>query len=279
VDEALLAIRWLDRDARERLEPLNREAVLFAVGHELDAMRQKHAAEPRIGDYLGAVRPIWWITWTSSARRRRTATGPPLSGGAPAAGKRYRVNLLVTHDPAAGTPVVFEPYPMYYHLVGRVDYRAAVGAMYTDLTLIKARALQRAAGGFLVLEAGDVLRVPFAWDALKRALRDGEVRVENLGDQLSASPTEVLMPEAIPLRVKVVLLSAPPLTCALLSTLDDDFRTLFKVQAQFGAAIDRSPEAVGAYAAFVGAWVREHHLLPFDKGAIARLVEHDARLH
>jgi predicted ATP-dependent protease len=276
VDEALLTFRRLERDAQEQLQALDREAALFAVGHELDALRAKHAAQPRIGEYLDAVRADL-VEHLDEFGGEDARPGRPFPVPGRGAGERYRVNVLVTHDPAAGGPVVFEPNPTYYHLVGRVDYRAAVGAMYTDLTLIKPGALHRASGGFLVLEARDVLRTPFAWDALKRALRDAEVRVENPGEQLSVFPSEALRPEPVPLAVKVVLIGDLT-TYALLHALDDDFRRLFKVKAQFGAVMDRTPAAVGAYAAFVGDRVREHHLLPFDKGAIARVIEHGARL-
>jgi hypothetical protein len=276
VDAVLVAVRRLEREARERQETLDREAVLFAVGHELDALRARFGAQPRIGAHLDAIRTDL-VEHLDEFRMGDEGRPGPFRAPLRDASERYRANVRVTHDPGGGAPVVFEPNPTYYNLLGRVDYRAAVGAMYTDFTLVKPGALHRAAGGFLVLEARDVLLHPFAWDALKRALRDGEVRVEPLGEQLSAFPTEVLKPEPIALRVKVVLIGDPA-TYALLSALDDDFRTLFKVVAQFGAAMDRSPEAVGAYAAFVADQVRRHHLLPFEKGAIARVVEHGARL-
>jgi predicted ATP-dependent protease len=100
---------------------------------------------------------------------------------------RYGANVLVTNTPGAGAPVVLESNPTYYNLVGRVDYRATVGAMHSDFQLIRPGALHRANGGYLVLQARVVLLSPFAWDAMKRALRDGELRIENLGEQFSAS--------------------------------------------------------------------------------------------
>jgi predicted ATP-dependent protease len=183
----------------------------------------------------------------------------------------------VTNDPNDGAPIVCESSPTYYNLLGRIDYRAAFGAMQTDYALIKAGALHRANGGFLVLQARDLLTSPFAWDALKRALRDGQVRVENLGEQLSAFPTATLKPAPIPLQVKVIVIG-DLLTYMLLYRLDEDFQKLFKVKAHFGPAMDRSPDALQAYAGFVSSQVQANGLLPFSKDAVARVIEHGARL-
>lgn len=118
---------------------------------------------------------------------------------------------------------------------------------------------------------------PLAWDALKRSLRDGEVRVENLGEQYSAFPTESLKPQPIPLRVKVVLIGDVT-TYMLLYRLDDDFQKLFKVKAQFGHAVDRTSDAIQAYAAFINCQAQSGGLLPFGSGAVARVIEHGTRI-
>src|SRR5581483_10449181 len=154
---------------------------------------------------------------------------------------RYRVNHVVDHAPGTGAPIVMEPNPTYYNLIGRVEYRSSFGAMFTDFRQIKAGALHRANGGFLVLEALDVLSNPFAWDALKRALTSREVRIENLGEQLTPVPTASLAPEPVPLDVKVVLLGTPRLY-QILQAVDEDFRQLFKVKADFAPDMEWSAD-------------------------------------
>jgi hypothetical protein len=281
IEEALHTIRRLEREAAEQLQAHDREAVLFSVGHALDALRAKYAALPRVLAHLEAIQTDL-VANLDDFRERGGASqadgddGSPLLGRPPAY-ERYRANVLVSHTADSGAPVVFEPNPTYYNLLGRVDYRATIGAMFTDFTLIRAGALHRANGGSLVLKARDALLNPFAWDALKRALRDGEIRMENLGEQYSAFPSAVLKPEPIPLRVKVVLIG-DVYTYLLLYHLDDDFRKLFKVKAQFAPDMDRTPESVRAYAAFVRRQVGEHGLPEFDVEAVARVVEHAARL-
>jgi predicted ATP-dependent protease len=149
--------------------------------------------------------------------------------------------------------------------------------MFTDFTLIQAGALHRANRGYLILQARDVLVNPFAWDALKRALRDHELRSENLGEEFSAFPTAALRPARIPLKVKVVLIGDPH-TYMLLYELDPDFQRLFKIKAQFGESMPRTPETLQAYAPFVTGHARARELLPFGNDAVARVIEHGARL-
>ena len=176
-----------------------------------------------------------------------------------------------------GAPVIVERNPTYYNLIGRSDYRATFGAVVTDFRQIKPGALQRANGGFLVLQVLEVLRAPFAWDALKRALISREVTIENLGDQYTALPTERLRPEPIPLDVKVVLLG-PPEMYYLLYQLDSDFQELFKVKADFAPDMDWNEEHLGNYTSFISRLVREEGLRHFDRGAVARVIEYGSRL-
>jgi len=275
IEEAVLAFRRLERDAQEQLRTLERDSALFAVGHLLDALRMKYASQAGVVQHLDAVQ----ADLLDHLGELRGEGGAPVElgpGGRPAY-ERYRVNVLVANDPDAGAPVVCESSPSYYNLLGRIDYRAAIGAMQTDFALIKPGALHRANGGFLILQARDLLSNPFAWDALKRALRDETIRVENLGEQLSAFPTATLKPAPIPLRVKVIIIG-DLLTYMLLYRVDEDFQKLFKVKAHFGPAMDRSPDALQAYAAFVSTQVRANGLLPFGKDAVARVIEHGARL-
>src|SRR5262249_8088183 len=118
---------------------------------------------------------------------------------------RYRVNVFVDNGKTGGAPVVFERNPTYYNLTGRLECRAAFGTLVADFGQIKPGALHRANGGFLVLEARAVLSNQFSWEALKRALQTGDVRIENLAEQYGPVPTVTLRPEPIALDVKIVL--------------------------------------------------------------------------
>jgi predicted ATP-dependent protease len=175
---------------------------------------------------------------------------------------RSRANVIVDHGDTEHAPVVVERNPSYYNLVGRVDYRASFGAMETSFEQIQPGSLHRADGGFLILHALDVLRQPFAREALKRALLDREVRIENLADQLSPVPTATLRPEPVALDVKVVLIG-PPELYHLLYGLDEDVRDVFKVRPTsrrtWTGARSTSPTVVAASAAGdFHVWAVEH---------------------
>jgi predicted ATP-dependent protease len=252
--------------------------VSFAVGHLLDALRARYAQVEPVIEHLDQIQAdlvVHLDEFRASEPESRPAGQPGVSG------ERvfdcYRANVLVGNDPKAGAPVVFESNPTFYNLVGKIDYHALMGAMYTDYRFIRAGALHRANAGYLILQARDVLLSPFAWDALKRALRERELRIENLGEQFSAFPTATLKPATIPLDVKVVLIGDMQ-TYMLLYRLDPDFARLFKVKAQFGPYMGRSPETVRAYAGFISKRVREHGLRPFAADAIGRVIEYGARL-
>ncbi len=275
IDETMVEARRIEREGQRQIQELEREAALFAVGHLLDELRAGWKDQDAVVRHLDFIRDDL-VEHLDEFRGVERPQGGPFHS-LPPSSERYRVNALVTYTPESGPPVVFEPNPTYYNLVGRIAYRATVGAMHTDFTLINPGALHRANGGVLVLQARDVLLSPFAWDVLKRSLRDGEVRVENLGEQFSAFPTESLKPQPIPLQVKVILIG-DLMTYMLLYRLDDDFRKLFKIKAHFGHAMDRTADAIQAYAAFISGQIRSCGLIPFGSDAVARVIEHAARL-
>jgi lon-related putative ATP-dependent protease len=266
----------LEKDAAQRLRELQHEVARFATGPLFRDLEERFAGEPDVLDHLADVeREV--LDNISDFRDGAEEELPFALGSRRDPTARFRVNVLVANDPTNGAPVVVEPNPTYYNLLGRLEYRAAFGSMVTDFREIKSGALHRATGGFLVLDALELLRHAFSWDALKRALKVCEVRVENLGEEFSALPSASLRPAPIPLDVKVILIG-PPLVYHLLYQLDDDFRELFKIKADFSPDLDWTPKHQANYAAFVSRWVRDNGLRHFDSGAVARVIEHGARL-
>lgn len=190
---------------------------------------------------------------------------------------QYRVNVVVNHQNTDGAPVVYEDNPNYKNLVGRVEYQSKMGALTTNFNLIKPGALHKANGGYLLLDARQVLLEPFAWEGLKRALKSGELKIESLGDSYSMISTVSLDPEPIDLNVKVVLMGERILYY-LLCQLDPDFNNLFKVEADFEDEIDRTTENYNLYAKLLAGLIRENDLMDFDRNAIARVIEQSARM-
>ena len=280
VSTGLRQARQLEKEAADRLRGVDREVALFAVGPPLDDLRERYQDQPKVLAWIDAVQndiPEHLSDFRPApAEQPAGPTGLPGMGNEPDVG-RYRVNVLIDNAEAKGAPVVVERNPSFYNLNGRIDYRATFGAMVTDFRQIKPGGLHRANGGFLVVHVLDVVRSPFAWDALKRALISREIQIENLGEQLTAMPTARLRPDPIPLDVKVVLIG-PLDVYHLLYQVDEDFQELFKVKADFSPEMDWNDEHVRSYAAFISRRVGEAGLRHFDRGAVARVVEEGARL-
>ncbi len=192
---------------------------------------------------------------------------------------RYAVNLMVSHDADAdtGAPVVEEALPSMANLIGRIEHGAQMGALYTDFTMIKPGALQRANGGFLILDATQLLTEPFAWNALKRSLKTGRIQIISPGEEMSLISTVSLEPDPIPLDVRVILVGERRLYY-LLSLLDPDFAQLFKVQADFEDAMPRTDESVRLYARLLGSLARRGGIRPLDAPGTARALLEGTRL-
>ncbi|GAB4266115.1 MAG: ATP-binding protein [Deferrisomatales bacterium] len=277
--ETIDAIKAIDREAKEAIQALEKRVALASVGHEIEALVQKYAGLPRVVEYLRAVEKD--VVDHLDEFRAGTGEGPtlpfPFRMPSPEARtRRYQVNVLVDNKGLGSAPVVYESNPTYHNLIGRIEHHVQMGAFVTDFTLIKAGAFHRANGGYLVLEARDVLLNPFAYDALKRVLKDGEIRIEEIGEQFRLISTATLRPEPIPARVKVLLLGTPFLYY-LLQRYDEDFGKLFKVKGEFSHDMELTDDNRMSYAFLIANHCAEEGLLPFHREAVARVVEHGLR--
>ena len=273
-------IARLGKESIEEAKKVDTETVRFTLTPLVNELQAKYAEYPELVSYLDRVE----ADIVQNAEIFKPNDGPPnsLPGVPPAPSEedvfvRYRVNDLIDNTNCEGAPVVFEYSPTYYNLFGRIDYRARMGAVTTDLTLIRPGAIHRANGGYLVVQARDLLTAPLAWDTLKRTLRSGQVRIENIGEQLSPLPSSTLRPQEIPINTKVILVGSPDIL-RLLQVADEDFGRYFKVTAYFDMVMDRTPENQTKYAAFVAARCRDDGLRPFHKTAVARIIDYSSRL-
>jgi lon-related putative ATP-dependent protease len=281
LQEAIFQVRQWEREAREKMKALDREVAMFAVGHFIDDLRQKYAELPEIVDYLNAVQEdvidnVDEFRKTEESPQIMGIPLPPSLAGAPLF-RRYQVNVIIDHSESDGAPVIFEEHPTYNNLIGRVEHMAQMGALLTDFNLIKPGALHRANGGYLIVDARQLLLQPYAWDGLKRVLRSRELRIESLGQALSLVSTVSLTPDPIPLDVKVILIGER-LLYYLLYQYDPDFGELFKVEADFNQEMERSSEGNQLYARLIATLARRNELRPFDRGAVAQIITRSARV-
>jgi lon-related putative ATP-dependent protease len=191
---------------------------------------------------------------------------------------RYKVNVLVDHSKTKGAPVVMQENATYTNLFGKIERRVQFGVMTADFTMIKPGSLHEANGGYLVLNASNLLKYEISWEALKIALRSGRIQIEDPATMMGFTTTESLKPEPVPLSVKVILIGSPELYY-LLETLDEDFPQLFAVKADFDDEMPWDENYIKQLGPFVAARVKERPgLKHFHKTALARLAEYAAEL-
>ncbi|MFO7917761.1 MAG: AAA family ATPase [Anaerolineae bacterium] len=291
LQEILRQVPSWQRQMREELDDLNREMANLAVGGLIDELREKYEDYPDIIEHLDAVQEDVvenaedFLPQDQNAQQLMHALQGEDEGGGggrqalrqQARMRQYKVNVIVDHSESEHAPVIYEDNPTYQNLIGRIEHRARMGALMTDFHLIKPGALHRANGGYLLLDARKVLMEPYAYEALKRAMSSDKIRIESLGRQLSLISTVSLEPEPVPLNVKVGLFGNRMLYY-LLWQLDPEFQELFKVEADFAEQMDRSEENQQLYARMIGTMVHEAGLQPLDRGAVARVIEHTARM-
>jgi len=270
------SLQW-GKEGRERVRGMAREVALVAVEYVIAELKKRYAEHPEVVDYLSAVKADVLEHVDDFRRSKEPESGAQgfMFVADSSWRRKYEINVMVEHDPAGGQPVVYEDHPTYANLVGRVEQRAQLGALTTDHTLIKPGALHRANGGYLILDARNVLLQPLAWEGLKGALNTHEIRIESLA-QFLAIATVTLEPEHVPLDVKVVLLG-DRFIYYMLHQLDPEFGELFKVSVDFADRLDRDADNEMLYARVIATLVRENQLRHLDRDAVALVVEERSR--
>lgn len=267
----------LRREMQGRIRDASRDTLKLAAGHLIDELKESFAAHPQALAFLQEV--LQDIVETGEQFRTETHGDDEVETvRGQLAITRYEVNLLVGHAAGEHAPVIACDNPTQPQLVGRVDHVAHLGTLLTNFTMIKAGALHRANGGFLLLDAVQVLSRPQSWNVLKRSLKAGQVVIESVPEAIGlGGGAPALEPQPVPLALKLVLFGERE-HYYLLQALDPEFDELFRVAADFEDDVPRTADNVAAFALCIGAVARAHGLRPCEPGAVARLVERAARL-
>ena len=266
--------RWR-REMQGRLRQLGRDTMSLAIGHLIDELKERYAGLDNVLVFLDEVLADIVEYGEGLREQHGESEGYELSGDGISV-QRYHANLLVDHGGSQSAPVIIEDNPTFPNLLGRVDHLAHMGTLVTNFTMIKAGALHRANGGFLMLDADKVLRQPFAWEALKRTLKAGEIHIESLERTLGFTAALPLVPAPIALSCKVVLFGEPMLYY-LLKEYDPEFGELFRVAADFETDVERSDDNTRSLARHIADLCRRDGLRPFARAAVARVIEQSAR--
>ena len=281
IDDAKRMLKIEEKDTKEKLRELERHAALSVLGQRIEDVRAQYGRDGKLMPYLDDVREdiLENIDDFKASSDEAAATPVPFlkMGKQEPDFNRYTVNVIVNNGGRKGGPCVFESNPTYYNLFGRMEHKFQYGAAFTDFSMIKAGSLHQANGGFLVINALDLFRNLFSYDALKRAIRNSEVKIEDVWEQYRSVPAAMMKPEPIPLDVKVILIGNPEIYY-LLYNLDEEYRELFKVKADFDNRMDRSEQNIRKYAAFVAMKAKGENLFPFDTSGVGKVVEYGSRL-
>ncbi|MBK9307102.1 MAG: AAA family ATPase [Nitrospira sp.] len=275
IREFHVRIHSLEKEAEHELRHLDRQLVTSVLENRYETMWRTYQDMGLIASFLERVRNDIVHHYKDFIPREGPAIAiPGLEFKRPDL-SRFLVNLIVQHDPTAGAPVIDESHPTYTNLIGKIERRAHMGVMYTDFTEIRAGAVLMANGGYLIVNALDMLRQPFSWDALKRVIKTGEVKIEDPGEFYGFS-TAGLRPEPIPVNVKVIVVG-PPILYRLLQAYEEDFGKLFKVKADFDTEVIRSERQDRQYARFIAKLCREEGLPHFGADAAAEVIRQGHR--
>lgn len=269
--------REIDRQAGQALLELEQNAALFAIRDLLDDVLEDYGKIDEIPAYLEALKNDILENLFLFLQDGKAQNDYNLISQQRSLEQRYEVNVLVDNEKLKAAPIVVELNPNYNNLFGKIERESVMGTLVTNFSLIRSGSLHHANGGYLVLPVDELLRAPFSWDTLKRALRNQRIEIEDPYEKLGLISAKSLKPEPVPLDVQVILVGNPR-WFQLLYQLDEDFKKLFKVKADFDPVMQASEENVEEICSLVATICKEEMLLPVDDHALAKILEHSHRL-
>ena len=283
VNSIMRDIKNIDKEYRQKMDDLDYKIGMFAIGHYVSALQEKYQYSERVIKYLESVQEDVLENIDQFSEQEPDEEDPvaallPKLGGTKNddATLKYRVNLIVDNSKTEGAPVIVDYNPTYYNPVGEVEYDNEYGNLTTDFMKIKPGLMHRANGGYLIIQAQDLLSNVQAWEALRRIIKTKEITIENLRDQVGAIAVTTLKPEPIPSDVKVILVGGA-YYYELLRGYDEDFSKLFKIRADFDYEMDRNDENIFKIAGFISKFCENEKTLPFDSSAVASVIEYSSR--
>ena len=271
-------IKEVEKEYLQAVKDLREENVLKVLDNHLDALMDKYKDNKDIWEYLTDMKMDIVKNYQMFMREEEKEIFEPLFKSMDRKEdfmKRYQVNLFIDNNGRSNAPVIREMNPTYYNLFGKIEYVNEFGVLRTDHMRIRPGSLHEANGGYIIIQVRDLLQNPHAWDGLKRALTAEELIIENITGLNVIS--ETLRPQPIPLDVKVIIIGDYYLY-QLLYNFDDDFKKLFKIRADFDVEMDKTEENIRKIGSFVAYQCKEEGLKPFDKSALAAIIERSSRI-
>jgi lon-related putative ATP-dependent protease len=271
--------RKSEKEVKEGLTALDNEVISPAVIDMISDIKEKFDYE-KVHRYLDEVQEDI-LANLNRFREKEEPAAPPIPGlvlpQTMDSFTEYQVNVLVENSEAKGAPIIVETTPNYRNLFGtmeRVVERS--GIWRTDFSHIKAGSFLRANGGYLIFNALDALIEPGVWPTLKRTLKNQVIEIQTY-DPFYFFSTSALKPEPIECNTKVIMIGETQ-SYYLLYSLDDDFKKIFKIKADFDSVTNKDAEKIQQYASFIRKICDEEKLKPFDQTGVAAVVEYGVRI-
>mgnify|MGYP006145339431 FL=1 len=263
----------LEDDARDKVSILNRDIATQVVMPRIELLLNKNKDVKGLDQYLKQYADDIIDNVELILEQEEDDFTPALFNRVPS---RYQANVIVSNKPNSGAPVIFEDFPTHYNLLGHVEQLTHNGTITTDFTLIRPGSLHQANGGFLILEAEQLLEQPYAWQGLKRALKSGQLKLSSLEHMLTLTGSISIEPASVPLDIKVVLLAEPEIYYEILE-VEPELGSVFKIRADFTDTLQRNDSNEQAYVQLIADYVQADKLLPFDRSALAALLTDSSR--
>lgn len=277
-------IREAEKASKKAIDDLDYKVCMFAIGHYVNAVQEKYKDFERVIKYLEDVQEdvlenISEFIETDSEEEEGLSSLIPMLNKKTSEDitSKYKVNLLVDHSETKGAPVIIDYNPTYYNLIGEVEYDSEFGNLTTDFMKIKGGLLHKANGGYLVVQAQDILSNMQSWEALRRVIKTKEISMETMREQMGAFVAPILKPEPIPASVKVIMIGSS-YYYELLDEYDEEFEKQFRIKADFDYEMSRNADNVKKLASFVRTFSEKENVAHFDVSAVAGIVEYSSRL-
>lgn len=275
--EIIRKLKNNDKETKQKVSEWEKKIALMALGVQINDLKEKYKKFDVIEDYLEKVQldilnnlddfkedevseeqPQFIIPWM---QKEETPV------------YRYKVNVLVDNSNLKGAPVIVDFNPTYPNLIGKIEYENEFGSVSTDYTKIKPGLFHLANGGYMILQAKEVLSNPQAYEAINRVLKTKKITIESMKDQTGVVAVPALKPQSIPVDIKVILVGSTSIY-QLLYEYEEDFRKFFKVKADFDEEMERSDENILKLASFISGFCNKEKTLHFDKTGVAKVVEY-----
>lgn len=275
--EIIRKLKNNDKETRQKVSEWENKIALLALGVHMNDLKEKYKKFDAIQEYLEKVQQdildnLDDFKEEEVSEEQQQLLLPWLQKEETPVYK-YRVNLLVDNSNLKGAPVIIDFNPTYSNLIGKIEYENEFGTVSTDYTKIKPGLFHLANGGYLILQAKDVLSNPLAYEAMNRVLKTKIITIENIKDQAGVVTVTAIKPQPIPIDIKVILVGSTSIY-QLLYEYEEDFRKLFKVKADFDEEMERNDENILKLASFISGFCKKENTLHFDSSGVAKVVEY-----